>query len=77
MIYNNASDFSVPMSHLKFSASGREDCDVRCLGKGRPFYTEILDPKKTIFTFDEFRELEVKINESSLIKVRDLQSVER
>ncbi|KAF2880018.1 hypothetical protein ILUMI_26139 [Ignelater luminosus] len=69
--------FSIPTSQLKFSASGREDCDVRCLGKGRPFYIEISDPKKTVFTFNEFRELEVKINESSLIKVRDLQDVER
>ncbi|KAB0795544.1 hypothetical protein PPYR_07543 [Photinus pyralis] len=69
--------FSIPLTNLKFSSSGREDCDVRCLGKGRPFYIEILDPKKTLFTDDEFRKLESDINKSRLIEVRDLQSVQR
>ncbi|KAK5645332.1 hypothetical protein RI129_006632 [Pyrocoelia pectoralis] len=69
--------FGIPQTNLKFSSSGREDCDVRCLGKGRPFYIEILDPKKTVFTYDEFRVLESSINESTLIQVRDLQSVQR
>ncbi|KAF5300240.1 hypothetical protein FQR65_LT09194 [Abscondita terminalis] len=69
--------FSIPLTCLKFSASGREDCDVRCLGKGRPFYIEILDPKKTNFKFEEFRQLENAINKSTLIQVRDLQSVPR
>ena len=31
---------------LKFASSGREDCDVRMLGKGRPFLVELIDAKK-------------------------------
>lgn len=69
--------FGIPLTNLKFSASGREDCDVRCLGKGRPFYIEMLDPKKTNFTYTEFRQLENSINKSTLIQVRDLQGVPR
>ncbi|XP_065155524.1 tRNA pseudouridine synthase Pus10 [Atheta coriaria] len=68
---------STPVDNLKFSSSGREDCDVRCLGKGRPFYIEILDPKKTQFSFEEFRRIENKVNKSELIKIRDLQMVAR
>lgn len=47
------------------------------MGKGRPFYLEILDPKKTNFTPHDFRKLENKINISNLVKVRDLQLVHR
>lgn len=50
---------------------------MRCLGKGRPFYLEILDPKKTNFTPNDFRTLEQNINASGFIKVRDLQVVHR
>ncbi|KAJ8600727.1 hypothetical protein CTAYLR_003951 [Chrysophaeum taylorii] len=30
---------------IKFLASGREDCDVRMLGPGRPFGVEVVDPR--------------------------------
>lgn len=36
-----------------FTASGREDIDVKCLGKGRPFMFEIFEPKRTQFTRSE------------------------
>ncbi|GLV36657.1 uncharacterized protein CBL_02508 [Carabus blaptoides fortunei] len=62
---------------LKFCSSGREDVDVRCLGRGRPFVIELLNPKKTQFTFDEFRTLENEVNKSELINIRDLQLVHR
>jgi len=29
-------------------AAGREDIDVRMLGRGRPFILELINPKKTI-----------------------------
>ena len=35
------------------SAGGREDRDVRMLGKGRPFIIEIINPKKEIFDMNE------------------------
>lgn len=68
---------SITEDGLKFSSSGREDVDVRCLGKGRPFYIEYLNPKKTKFTFDEFRSMENEINENPLIDVTDLQLVSK
>lgn len=43
----------------KFHGAGREDIDVRMLGKGRPFVLEMLDPK----VFDvNLAELEAEIN---------------
>ena len=52
------------------SAGGREDRDVRMLGKGRPFIFEIINPKKEFFNMDV---LKTKINESSkFIKVNNL-----
>lgn len=50
---------------------------MRCLGKGRPFYLEISDPKITEFTSEHFRTLQNKLNASDFIKVRDLQLVHR
>lgn len=38
-----------------FTSSGREDIDVKCLGKGRPFTLEFMEPKRTIFTRDELK----------------------
>ncbi len=52
------------------SAGGREDRDVRMLGKGRPFIFEIINPKKEFLNMDD---LKTKINESSkFIKVNNL-----
>lgn len=58
-------------------ASGREDVDVRMIGKGRPFALELLDPHKTKYTFEDFRHLEKIINNSDggKVAVRDLQHV--
>lgn len=69
--------FRINETNVRFSSSGREDCDVRCLGKGRPFYLEILDPKKTKYTNEDFKNLQDKINCSNLIQVKDLQLVHR
>ena len=33
-------------SDYKFSSGGREDIDVRMLGKGRPFVLKLINPKK-------------------------------
>ena len=35
-----------------FHGMGREDIDVRCLGRGRPFVIELKNPKKRTFDLD-------------------------
>ena len=63
---------------MKFSASGREDVDVRALGRGRPFVCELLNPRRVKFTSEEVRNLEANINKSnSEVAVRDLQFVSK
>ena len=44
----------------KFHGSGREDVDVRMLGKGRPFIVEMIDPK---ITSPDLAEMEKTIND--------------
>lgn len=62
----------------KFSASGREDVDVRMLGRGRPFVMEIIQPKRTLFSQEDILALRNRINQNTdLIKVQDLQIVDR
>ncbi|XP_014250796.1 putative tRNA pseudouridine synthase Pus10 [Cimex lectularius] len=63
----------------KFASSGREDVDVRNIGRGRPFYVELCNPKRTTFSFKEMRSLENAINENSTEKifVRDLQIINK
>ncbi|RDD40314.1 putative tRNA pseudouridine synthase Pus10 [Trichoplax sp. H2] len=62
----------------KFSSSGREDIDVRMLGKGRPFIAEILNPRSPFMTKMEVLQLQNKINfATDSIKVKDLQMVKR
>ncbi|KAJ4444726.1 hypothetical protein ANN_06523, partial [Periplaneta americana] len=61
---------------IKFSASGREDVDVRTMGRGRPFVCELLNPHRVKFTVDQVLSLEADINSSSKeVAVRDLQIV--
>ncbi|XP_040207074.1 tRNA pseudouridine synthase Pus10 [Rana temporaria] len=62
---------------FNFSSSGREDVDVRTLGRGRPFAVEILNPHKVQFNKQDMKDLQEKINNSDKIKVRDLQIVTR
>ncbi|KAM4694683.1 tRNA pseudouridine synthase Pus10 [Discoglossus pictus] len=62
---------------FNFSSSGREDVDVRTLGKGRPFAIELVNPHKVQFTAQDMKKLQEKINTSDKIRVRDLQIVTR
>ncbi|XP_059484794.1 tRNA pseudouridine synthase Pus10 [Neocloeon triangulifer] len=61
----------------KFVASGREDVDVRTLGRGRPFAVELPDPRKTFLNPRELLSLQKEINKGGvgLIHVRDLQRI--
>ncbi|KAL3227219.1 hypothetical protein MRX96_024187 [Rhipicephalus microplus] len=40
----------IPNEKIMFSSSGREDVDVRMLGRGRPFVLEIFKAKRAVFT---------------------------
>ncbi|XP_071503978.1 tRNA pseudouridine synthase Pus10-like [Diadema antillarum] len=68
----------VRAADYRFSSSGREDVDVRTLGRGRPFLTEMLNPRKIVLSRDELKQLQEEINEkTSDIGVLDLQLVGR
>jgi tRNA pseudouridine synthase 10 len=72
------SQFIIPVfqnDSNKFSSSGREDADVLMLGRGRPFYFELINPRKTFASDQEMAELQRKINQGTdgKIKVYDLQ----
>lgn len=63
----------------KFLASGREDVDVRTLGRGRPFAVELPNPHRTILKAPELASLQTAINESAkgFVEVRDLQLIHK
>lgn len=46
---------------MTFSASGREDVDVRMLGAGRPFYIKIDNAKERQFSYEQFRDVERQV----------------
>lgn len=60
-----------------FSASGREDMDVRMLGRGRPFIIEVVNPKIPNIKDEEYHLLQNLINEKAEgnIWVLDLQGI--
>eukprot|EP01105_Mastigella_eilhardi_P010509 TRINITY_DN2457_c0_g1_i1.p1 TRINITY_DN2457_c0_g1~~TRINITY_DN2457_c0_g1_i1.p1 ORF type:complete len:543 (-),score=132.07 TRINITY_DN2457_c0_g1_i1:131-1729(-) len=60
----------------KFSASGREDIDVRMLGNGRPFVIEFINPRRAYHSDEEFAEMQAKVNASTQrVQVAHLQSI--
>lgn len=69
--------FKVAASSVTFMSSGREDVDVRCLGRGRPFVLEIMDSAKTILDTSSAIEMEQKVKTSDVVFVRDLQMIPR
>lgn len=62
---------------VTFMSSGREDVDVRCLGRGRPFALEIVNAMRENLESSVFNDIEEKVRQSGLISVRDLQMVQR
>lgn len=60
---------------MTFSASGREDVDVRMLGTGRPFYIKIDNPRQRHFSKEQLLEAEKQIIKTELVAVIKLQSV--
>ncbi|KAK2184310.1 hypothetical protein NP493_270g00024 [Ridgeia piscesae] len=62
----------------RFSASGREDVDVKMLGSGRPFVMDMTSPHRVTVRPEELDKLQKEINSSTTeIAVRDLQIVTR
>ncbi|KAI9361663.1 hypothetical protein DFJ73DRAFT_621053 [Zopfochytrium polystomum] len=61
----------------KFSSAGREDVDVLMLGRGRPFYFELVNPKRAQFSAGEVAVAEARINAAAggRVAVRDLQAM--
>ncbi|XP_055686481.1 putative tRNA pseudouridine synthase Pus10 [Lutzomyia longipalpis] len=68
-----------PMKESKicFSASGREDVDVRCLGRGRPFVLEITNSYISDISPVAGRAIEENIAKSGHVAVTHLQVVDR
>ena len=60
-----------------FSAAGREDANVRMLGDGRPFYFEIMNPRKPILSQQELDDAQKEINETNkdLIQISHLTMI--
>jgi tRNA pseudouridine synthase 10 len=69
--------FKASADSITFMSSGREDVDVRCLGRGRPFVLEIMNSAKTVLKASHAIEMEQKVKQSELVAVRDLQMIRR
>lgn len=63
---------------IKFVAAGREDVDVRCLGRGRPFYLDLFNPQVTKMTQEQLNAVQREINTASqeLMRIRHLQLID-
>lgn len=69
--------FKVSDTSITFMSSGREDVDVRCLGRGRPFVLEIMDSAKVSLDVSSAIKMEQKVKASGVVSVRDLQIIRR
>lgn len=76
IIYEPIKKFAL-VDEFRFSSSGREDIDVRMLGRGRPFAIELVNPKRTKFSFDVLRKVENEINADPQVTVKHLQNITR
>ncbi|KAI9306140.1 hypothetical protein BJ944DRAFT_160427 [Cunninghamella echinulata] len=63
----------------KFVTAGREDANVRMLGTGRPFYCELVNPRRPILNQEEYHQMELEINSSpkskDIVQVRQIQNI--
>ncbi|XP_034248513.1 tRNA pseudouridine synthase Pus10 [Thrips palmi] len=63
---------------LRFSSSGREDVDVRMLGRGRPFFCELINPHRVHLEPKHFRAIEREILSTTKdVSARHLQIVSK
>lgn len=63
-------------SKAYFHASGREDIDVRMLGRGRPFVLEISQPRKRFIDLKEVEKI-VNARANGKVQIRDLKFVDK
>ncbi|MEM3442362.1 MAG: tRNA pseudouridine(54/55) synthase Pus10 [Candidatus Bathyarchaeia archaeon] len=63
-------------SKASFHASGREDIDVRMLGKGRPFVIEIAQPKKRFLDLKKLEEI-VNLRAEGKVQISGLHFVDK
>ena len=66
-------------TEMKLSSSGREDADVRMLGRGRPFVLTLLNPRNPSVSVERLKEIEESINSSNegIVSVHQLQTVSK
>ncbi|KAL8002076.1 putative pseudouridine synthase, catalytic domain superfamily, tRNA pseudouridine synthase Pus10 [Plasmopara halstedii] len=59
----------------KFHTAGREDVDVRMLGRGRPFILEILDAKRAYLNHAEYEQIQNAVNDANdgAVKIIDVK----
>lgn len=60
-----------------FMGSGREDVDVRCLGKGRPFVLQISDAKRSSLPKEVAVKMERAVGQTKLVSIQHLQLIKR
>ncbi|XP_030383428.1 putative tRNA pseudouridine synthase Pus10 [Scaptodrosophila lebanonensis] len=77
IIHSVAPHFSESQEKIIFMSSGREDVDVRCLGKGRPFALEIPDAMCSTLSRQLALQMEQAVDRSGKVSVRNLQVVPR
>lgn len=65
------------VEQINFMSSGREDIDVRCLGKGRPFVLELVNSKKCRLPSNIAADMELAVDKSKKVSVQHLQLVKR
>ena len=56
-------------SDIRFTASGREDIDVRMLGTGRPFLLELLNPKRTSQSKEKCKQIEEELRGNRFVNI--------
>ena len=59
-----------------FHGMGREDIDVRCMGRGRPFVIELKEPKLRSCSYEELEKI-INTQAAGAIEVTDLRSSNR
>ncbi|KAH8412865.1 hypothetical protein KR009_006352 [Drosophila setifemur] len=69
--------FTEKPEKIIFMSSGREDVDVRCLGKGRPFVLEIPNSIRSSLSREQAHQMEQAVDKSGKVSIVDLQVVAR
>ncbi|XP_017065615.1 putative tRNA pseudouridine synthase Pus10 [Drosophila eugracilis] len=69
--------FTEKLDRITFMSSGREDVDVRCLGKGRPFVLEIPNATRSCLSQNQAFQMERAVDGSGKVSILNLQVVAR